>query len=141
MKSTKLNKILITVLCFAMVATMSATALATTIGNVEIDPTTPTDQTYVTVGNKIIGIIKVVGIVISVATLMILGIKYMMGSAEEKAEYKKTFIPYIVGAVLLFGASAFANSIYNLASGLRNSRIIFIKRKRTLLKTGFFFVL
>lgn len=118
MKNTKLNKALITVMCFAMVATMSATVLATggtTIGGVQINPTTPGDTTYQTVGNKVIGIIKVVGIIISVACLMILGIKYMMGSAEEKAEYKKTFIPYIIGAVLLFAASALANSIYQLA--------------------------
>lgn len=121
MKNTKLNKALITVLCFAIVATMSATVLATggtDIGGVSINPTAPTDKTYQNVGNKVIGIIQVIGIIISVACLMILGIKYMMGSAEEKAEYKKTFIPYIVGAILLFAASALANSIYKLASGL-----------------------
>ena len=118
MKNTKLNKALITVLCFAIVATISATVLATQIGDVSISPTTPTDDTYVNVGNSVIGIIQVVGIIISVVCLMVLGIKYMMGSAEEKAEYKKTFIPYIVGAVVLFAASALAKSIYNLASGL-----------------------
>ena len=36
----------------------------------------------------------------------------MMGSAEEKAEYKKTFIPYIVGAALIFAASIFAQGIF-----------------------------
>ena len=36
---------------------------------------------------------------------MFLGIKYMMGSASEKAEYKKTMIPYVVGVVLLFSAA------------------------------------
>lgn len=118
MKNTKLNKALITVLCFAIVATMSATVLATTIGGVDVSPTKPTDTTYQTVGQKVIGIIQVVGIIISVICLMVLGIKYMMGSAEEKAEYKKTFIPYLVGAILLFAASALANSIYNLATGL-----------------------
>ena len=46
----------------------------------------------------------VVGFLISVGVLMVLGIKYMMGSAEEKAEYKKTFIPYIIGAIILFAA-------------------------------------
>lgn len=119
MKNTKFNKALIAILCFAMVITMSAMVLATTdIGGVSINPTTPTDTTYQTVGNKVIGVIQVVGIIISVVCLMVLGIKYMMGSAEEKAEYKKTFIPYIVGAVVLFAASALAKSIYNLASGL-----------------------
>lgn len=118
MKATKLNKILITVLCFSMIAAMSATVLATTIGSVDVSPTDPTDTTYQTVGQKVIGVIRVIGIIISVVCLMVLGIKYMMGSSEEKAEYKKTFIPYLVGAVLLFAAAAFANSIYELASGL-----------------------
>ena len=42
----------------------------------------------------------------------------MMGSAEEKAEYKKVLIPYLLGAVLVFGASVFADKIYNIATGL-----------------------
>lgn len=68
-----------------------------------------------TVGGKITGIITTVGIVISVIVLLILGIKYMMGSASEKAEYKKTMIPYLVGAVLIFGASAIAKVVVQLA--------------------------
>ena len=62
---------------------------------------------------RLMGFIQVIGIIVSVLILMILGIKYMMGSAEEKAEYKKVFIPYIVGAVLLFSATTIANAIYN----------------------------
>ena len=38
----------------------------------------------------------------------------MMGSAEEKAEYKKTMIPYLVGAVLIFLAPTIANTVYTL---------------------------
>lgn len=117
MKNTKFNKALITILSFAMIATMSATVFATSIGEVTINPTTP-GGTYSSVGNKVIGIIQAVGIIISVIMLMVLGIKYMMGSAEEKAEYKKTFIPYIIGAVLLFAASALAKSIYELAKNI-----------------------
>ena len=118
MKNTKLNKALITVLCFAIVATISATVLATQIGDVSISPTTPTDDTYVNVGNSVIGIIQVVGIIISVVCLMVLGIKYMMGSASEKAEYKKTMIPYLVGAILIFGASAITKVVVGLAQGI-----------------------
>ena len=118
MKNTKLNKALITVLCFAIVATMSATVLATTIGGVDVSPTKPTDTTYQTVGQKIIGIIQVVGIIISVICLMVLGIKYMMGSAEEKADYKKSMIPYLVGAILIFAASALAQVVYQFVTGI-----------------------
>ena len=46
---------------------------------------------------------------------MVIGIKYMMGSAEEKAEYKKTMIPYLIGAVLLFAAVNLATYIYGIA--------------------------
>ena len=120
MKATKLNKILITVLCFSMIAAMSATVLATQIDDVTVDPTTTSNGATVasTVANSIVGIIKVVGIILSVGCLMVLGIKYMMGSAEEKAEYKKTFIPYLIGAILLFGASAFATQLYDWATNI-----------------------
>ena len=123
MKNTKLNKVLITVLCFAMVVTMSATVLATTtdIGGITINPQTKTEgaDSAAKIGNQILGIIQVVGIILSVGCLMILGIKYMMGIAEEKAEYKKTFIPYLIGALLLFAASAFAKTIYNWVTNIK----------------------
>lgn len=70
------------------------------------------------VGNSITSIIRVVGTIIAVAILIVLGIKYMMGSAEEKAEYKKTLFPYIVGAVLIFAASSLADIVYSWAINL-----------------------
>ena len=75
-------------------------------------------NTLTDTGNKIIGVIQVVGMIISVVILMVLGIKYMMGSAEEKASYKKTMIPYLVGALLLFAASSIANMVYEAVQGL-----------------------
>ena len=69
------------------------------------------------VGNNIVTIIQVVGIVIAVIVLLVIGIKYMMGSAEEKAEYKKTLLPYIIGAAMVFGASVLTGVIYNFMQG------------------------
>ena len=68
------------------------------------------------IGNQLVGIITTVGVVVAVIVLLVLGIKYMMGSASEKAEYKKTMIPYLVGAVLIFGASAITKVVVQLAS-------------------------
>ena len=118
MKGTKLNKVLVTVLCFALMASMSATVFALTPNEVAPNTNFNGSDNVVATGNKIRGVIQVVGILVSVGILMVLGIKYMMGSAEEKAEYKKTFIPYIIGAVLVFAASALANIIYNAASSI-----------------------
>lgn len=72
-------------------------------------------QQVVTLGATIVTIMQTVGIVVAVVVLLILGIKYMMGSAEEKAEYKKTMIPYIVGAVLIFASTTIVNVVYNIA--------------------------
>lgn len=67
-------------------------------------------------GQRLTSIISTVAIVIAVVVLLILGIKYMIGSASEKAEYKKTMIPYLVGAVLVFGAGAIAKVVVGVAS-------------------------
>ena len=70
------------------------------------------------VGNNIVTIIQVVGIVIAVIVLLVIGIKYMMGSASEKAEYKKTMIPYIVGAVLIIAGTSLVRVIYSLSTSV-----------------------
>ncbi len=64
--------------------------------------------------NNIINIVAIVGSAASIVILIVLGVKYMLGSAEEKAEYKKTLLPYIIGAVFVFGASALTGVIYNM---------------------------
>lgn len=69
-------------------------------------------------GKIIVSILQIVGIVVAVVVLLVLGIKYMMGSAEEKAEYKKTMIPYLVGALLIFAASTIVNVVYTTFSGI-----------------------
>lgn len=79
------------------------------------------DSGVANLGGQIVGIIQVVGIVVAVVILLVLGIKYMTGSAQEKAEYKKTMIPYIIGAILIFAASTVVNVIFNLATSIQIS--------------------
>lgn len=71
-----------------------------------------------TIGNQIIKIVSTVGSIASVIVLVVLGLKYMMGSAEEKAEYKKTLLPYVIGAALVFAASTIATVVFNFTSSL-----------------------
>ena len=70
------------------------------------------------VGNQIITILTTIGVIASVIVLIVLGIKYMMGSAEEKAEYKKTMMPYVIGAALVFAASAIAGMLYSFLTNV-----------------------
>jgi len=56
------------------------------------------------VGNTVLGLIQVIGTFIAVGTIMILGLKYMTGSLEQRAEYKRSMLPLVIGCVILFGA-------------------------------------
>lgn len=122
-KAIKIVNILLVAMMIVM--TFSTVVMATSgkptpdsiIG--EMDKATGgTDTGIATIGGNIVNMLTTAGIVIAVIVLLILGIKYMMGSASEKAEYKKTMIPYLVGAVLVFGASAIAKAIANVASSV-----------------------
>ena len=70
------------------------------------------------IGNSIIRTITVVASIISVIALIVLGIKYMLGSVEERAEYKKVSWPYFVGAIMVFGITNVLNLIINLIINL-----------------------
>lgn len=114
--STKTMKILTFIATILLVISLgTSTIFALTPSQVQ--PTDPGTNDIQTLGGKILGILQTVGIVLSVIILVILGIKYMMGSPEEKAEYKKTMIPYLVGAVLIFLAPTIANTVYTLIKG------------------------
>ena len=43
--------------------------------------------------NIIASIIRYIGIIVSVLTLSAIGIKFMLGSVEERAQYKQTLMP------------------------------------------------
>ena len=74
-----------------------------------------TSEKFTEMVGTILGVVQTVGSVISVICLIVLGIKYMMGSAEEKAEYKKTLLPYAIGAVFVFGAGVITTVLFNIA--------------------------
>lgn len=82
----------------------------------DLGGTTVTNNEAKKVGNRIITMISTAGSIISVIVLVILGIKYMMGSAEQKAEYKSSLMPYVIGSAIVFAASTVAGVIYQIAT-------------------------
>ena len=67
---------------------------------------------------NVLGIVQVIGSVVSVIMLMAIGIKYMLGSVEEKAEYKKTIIPYLIGAALVFSGTTIPQILYQISKNI-----------------------
>ena len=112
----KLSKVFsIVTIAVMLLATVSNVAFA-------IDPSTISGATGTNAANKvqsvgenILGVVQTVGTIAAIVTLIILGIKYMMGSAEEKAEYKKTLMPYVIGAVLVLAASNIVSWVFGAA--------------------------
>ena len=86
-------------------------------------PNSPTNEdanALVSRANGVIGVIRVVGVVVAVATIIIMGIKYIIGSVSERAEYKKTMIPYLIGAILFFGLTQIIGLIYDITTETLN---------------------
>lgn len=77
--------------------------------------TTDDDQQFINKVDVILTVIRNVGIVVSVGALMIIGIRFMLGSIEEKAEYKQVLPGYIIGAILVMSVSALPSLIYDIA--------------------------
>ena len=56
------------------------------------------------------------GIITAVIVGSILGIKYMIGSVEEKAENKQTLLAYLISCVVVFGAFGIWKLVINILS-------------------------
>ena len=78
-------------------------------------------QPMTNIVNPIIGVLRYGGIGISIIVLMILGIKYMVGSVSEKAEYKKTMIVYIIGVALLVSTTQLLAIIIKTVNGFSSN--------------------
>ena len=120
----KTNK-LIVALC--IILTITTLCVASFAGTEWLEPgqltgTPPTNTANIkNLGDSIIGVVRTVGVVVAVVILLVLGIKYMMGSAEEKADYKKSMIPYLVGAILIFASTTIVGIVYDMAIALNGS--------------------
>lgn len=64
---------------------------------------------------QIMGLIRNIAVVVGVIMLMVIGVKFMLGSAEEKAEYKKSLMPLVIGIVIVMMATTLVSFVYNFA--------------------------
>ena len=111
-------KIVNMILIAMVIISISLNCFALTPGQITGSENVSGTSQITKLGNDIVGIFQVVGVVLAVVIIIVLGIKYMLGSAEEKSEYKKSMLPYVVGAALIFAGSIFANVIYQFFAGM-----------------------
>ncbi len=58
-----------------------------------------------TIVGAILQVIRIAGAGIAVVMILILGIKYTIASAADRADIKKSANIYVIGALIMFGAS------------------------------------
>lgn len=112
----KRNKIIAIIMLIITILSLTTISYGFGVGDLKGTQTQTAKLTKA--GNMVMQVILTIGITVSVIVLIVLGIKYMMGSAEEKAEYKKTLMPYVIGAGLVFAASSIAQIVYSFMQGV-----------------------
>ena len=116
MKNKTLKIMAIVILTIISTLLITSNVLANGL-DTEITPQASNAATNVTkVAGQVLNIIQIVGVAVATIMLTILGIRYVSLSPNEKAEYKKGLTIYVIGAVLLFGASMLIGVIRNFIS-------------------------
>lgn len=69
-----------------------------------------------TMSDVIYNVLLAVAVIAAVIMGLIIGIKFMTGSVEQKAKIKETLIVYIVGCVVAFGAFGIWRLVINIMS-------------------------
>lgn len=68
-------------------------------------------DSFGTIQNSIWGTVAVVVNVLAIAGIVALGLKYMLASADTKADIKKDLVPVVIGLIFVFATSNILNFI------------------------------
>lgn len=118
MKKNILVKVVFITLIFITIISLQHMALAADFSPDEYEPDTLTRTKASTVffmGEKLFGVLRNIATVVAILTIAIIGVKYIYASAEQKAEYKATLVPWFIGAVLVVMVTGLLGIIQNLA--------------------------
>jgi len=116
MKNKIIGILIIVMILFAIIPCTSLSFNPEDYKNIYEKPTG--SDTLLNKGKSILGVVQVVGMGIAVIMLVIIGVKYITASVEEKAQLKETLMPYVIGAILLFGGSGILTIVVNFVREL-----------------------
>ncbi len=129
-----INKLMVIIILFALALSF----VLATISNASTDSwgsgliteveenSTGNDDSDVSedVGNllgNIAVIVRVVAVATAVIILIVLAMKYMIASPGDKADVKKSMIPYVIGAFVVFAAGGIISMIIDFSSQIKGS--------------------
>lgn len=80
------------------------------------DPTSQDTRAVFNIGEKAMGKIRNIAVIVAVVTIGIIGLRYMFGSVDQKAEYKATMLPWVIGLSLVAMITSVLDMIQSLAT-------------------------
>lgn len=69
--------------------------------------------------SPILNIVQIIAVGIAIIMLIVLAMKYMFCSIEEKAEIKKHAVVYVIGATVMFGATGIIEIIKQFTKNIK----------------------
>lgn len=66
------------------------------------------------IAGRVLGLLQIVSAILAVILIAYLGFKMVLGSANEKADIQKQFIPLIIGVTIVFAATSIANLLLGI---------------------------
>ena len=66
------------------------------------------------IAGRVLGLLQIVSAILAVILIAYLGFKMVLGSANEKADVQKQFIPLIIGVTIVFSATSIANLLLGI---------------------------
>lgn len=100
-----LSIILISVFVMSLSTNVFAGAFLNASDFDNIDKATNVTNMVTNAAETTVSVLRIAGVTIAVVMLLAVAMKYMMSSAGDRADIKKHAIAYVVGAVVLFGAT------------------------------------
>ena len=118
----KTRNILIVIMTILSMVAMCSTTFAVSVEKYKLsgEPSLPADGILIKTIGRIMGAITTIGIIVSIVAVIILGMRYMAASLEERAQYKKTIIPILIGMFILFTLATIISVIYNLVTNVQS---------------------
>ena len=105
MKIKSVIKIFIALILILTILSLSNQAMAISDANYYKPNQTIEQGEFINRVGNVLGWIRTIGMLVAVIALVVIGIKYIFGSVEGKAEYKKTIFPYLIGCFMLMTIS------------------------------------
>lgn len=109
--------VLIAILVVFSVSTSSyADSAKDVIGGINADTSGINSQGMKAIAGRVLGLLQIVSAILAVILVAYLGFKMVLGSANEKADVQKQFIPLIIGVTIVFAATSIANLLLGIMS-------------------------